>query len=616
MTDSPSHQASGSRPSWLDRAHPDDRRYLETEVANLRDARQLRELTTVGRFRVANEASPEASYRWSRVHLERDAGGEVTASFEALDRSAGELDCLAARIRRLETMLATVPECFKVLDQDLCLVDMNDTGLHLIESEGLDQVRGVSVLELLLPPYHETFQREMRSTLEGERTVLRFEIEGLEGTRRWMEQVAVALPPLAGDGGAKHIAAFTRDITDTKLLIAELRAAREHAEAASVAKSEFLANMSHEIRTPMTAILGFVDLLADPDLSEAERDEFLQTVRVNGVHLLSVLNDVLDLAKIESGKLEVDLQPHSPAAIVEEVATLMRVRAEAKELELSVSFESPLPERVETDGARLKQILLNLVGNAVKFTQRGRVSIACRAEGEPDRPVLRFSIRDTGIGMTSEELGRVFEAFAQADASVTRRFGGTGLGLNISQKLALLLDGELRATSTPGRGSEFELLVPLRLPRSGATRSPKPRREPAPSRPLEGRRILLVEDGRDNQRLIGFLLRRAGASVTAAFNGREGLETTLESVASGEPFDLVLMDMQMPVMDGYSATRAMRERGVRLPVVALTAHALEEDRQRCLEAGCDDFASKPLDFRAFIELCATWTSAPERRRAG
>ncbi len=439
------------------------------------------------------------------------------------------------------------------------------------------------------------------------------------------------------DGRPVRVAGVHVDINAAREAADALERARRAAEEAARAKSEFLANMSHEIRTPMTAILGFADVLAeDKALAAAgpggrEALDAIDTIRRNGRHLLSVINDILDLSKIEAGKMAVESVPTDPAQACADVVSLMRVRADAKSLALDLLQQGPIPRTILTDPVRLKQILTNLVGNAIKFTETGSVRIHLAFEPAPDAPTLRISVEDTGIGMTTDQLAALFTAFHQADSTTTRRFGGTGLGLAISGRLAEAMGGTITVHSQPGRGSRFTLTLPvdraaaLDLHDAAPTRPAPARVEPAANiahrdapaaRPLEGLRILVAEDGPDNQRLILAYLTRAGAQVRLVENGRLAVEAVAaeHSPPNAPGFDLVIMDMQMPEMDGYTATRALRAAAPGLPVIALTAHAMPEERERCFNAGCVGYATKPIDRAAFIALCSS--HALRRAHAG
>jgi signal transduction histidine kinase/FixJ family two-component response regulator len=400
-----------------------------------------------------------------------------------------------------------------------------------------------------------------------------------------------------------------------------LVAVREGAEAANIAKSRFLANMSHEIRTPMTAILGFTDLLAQ-GLTDPVKIDAAVTIKRNAEYLLEIINDILDLSKIEAGKMAADREPVSPWQIVADVCSLMRVRAAAKGISLTAEHHGPLPATIVTSPVRLRQILINLIGNAIKFTDAGGVRVVVRLPPTAGRaPQLRIDVVDTGIGMSSKDLQRLFLPFVQLDSSWTRKTPGTGLGLAISRRLAEMLGGTIRVISTSGRGSTFTVTIATG-PLNGVAMledsseallvRPKSGDKPAATTDEFHGRILLVEDGPDNQRLISLLLTRAGFDVTVADNGQIAIETIQKALAEiaaasvGDrlPFDLILMDMQMPIVDGYEATRRLRQMGYTGPIIALTAHAMNTDRRECLDAGCDDFATKPISRETLLATVA------------
>ena len=389
----------------------------------------------------------------------------------------------------------------------------------------------------------------------------------------------------------------------------DLEQQRLAATQADRAKTEFLANMSHEIRTPMTAILGFADLLDSVETTPHTRHEHVDTIRRNGQHLLSIINDILDLSKIEANQMTVERLPTSPVRIVEEVLSLMGVRAKSKGIDLRCDWIWPHPAEIFSDPIRLRQILINLVGNAIKFTDTG--SVRLRVSWDPDERQMDFAVSDPGVGMTAEQVVKVFRPFTQADETTTRRFGGTGMGLSISKRLASMLGGDIHVLSSPGAGSTFTLSLnvephgPMLLEYPGGTTSEAPpAAASAPTTtPLHGLRVLLAEDGTDNQRLISFHLRKAGAEVAIAENGKLAADSAISAADTGSPFDLILMDMQMPVMDGYSATQLLRSQGYRGRIIALTAHAMNGDRDRCLRAGSDDSLSKPVDRKLLIDAC-------------
>ncbi|MCA9243313.1 MAG: PAS domain S-box protein [Phycisphaerales bacterium] len=387
-------------------------------------------------------------------------------------------------------------------------------------------------------------------------------------------------------------------------------AARRQAEEASRAKSDFLANMSHEIRTPMAAILGYAEVLMEEgDLSKApdRRVNAIRTIQRNGEHLLGVINDILDISKIEAGKLSVENTTCSPSSVLAEVASLMQVRADERKIDFQVQPEGPLPESIHTDPLRLRQILINLTGNAIKFTEQGGVRIITRVLNGRE-PKLQFDVIDSGIGMTEEQAASLFQPFEQADSSMARRFGGTGLGLAISRRLAEMLGGDIVIASTkPGEGTTFRATVatgsldgvhwvdnPTQVIRD-VKRDDGARTKPGSDKPLEGLRILLAEDGPDNQKLIAHFLRSSGATVDVAENGRAATELVWKAVEASASYDVILMDMQMPIMDGYEATASLRAKGYRRPVVALTAHAMGGEMEKCLAAGCDGYLTKPIN---------------------
>ncbi len=408
---------------------------------------------------------------------------------------------------------------------------------------------------------------------------------------------------------SQRVDELQNEIIERKQHEKKLAISTEKAKIANHSKSEFLANMSHEIRTPMTAIMGYSEVVLE-NATDQDNIDNLKIIQRNGQHLLGIVNDILDLSKIESGHAEIKNVDCSPVQILSEVTSLMQVRADAKGLELGVEYAGPIPQSIQSDPTRLRQILINLVGNAIKFTEIGDIRLIVRLlNPDSNDSKLKFDIVDQGIGMTEDQIDRLFKPFSQADTSTTRKFGGTGLGLTISKRFAEMLGGNITVQSEFGQGSTFSFVVstgPLKNVKL-VKRKIKPRypvrqvdRQPDPTNIQLNCRVLLAEDGPDNQTLISFVLKKAGAEVTVAENGQIAHDLVLKAWEDGTPFDVILMDMQMPVMDGYEATQKLRSEGYTGPIIALTAHTMSGDREKCLDAGCDDYTTKPIDREKLI----------------
>ena len=392
--------------------------------------------------------------------------------------------------------------------------------------------------------------------------------------------------------------------------VSELVEARRQAEAANKSKSKFLATMSHEMRTPMAAILGYNDLLMDPKIDASTRNNYLMVVRRNAEKLLLLINDILDLSKIEAGKMTLNVERCNLVSMLADVAGMMRPRAELRGDVLSIEYLTALPETILTDGNRLRQAIVNIVGNAVKFTANGqvRVKVSFLPQWRESGPAVKIDVVDTGVGIAEDVLPRLFQPFNQGDAATSQKYGGTGLGLAISKHILQLLHGDITVNSARGAGSTFTITVPsgdlkgvkiFQKPME-IMEGPAAEHQPRDSNILSGLKILLAEDNPDNQEFIRIILTRAGAQVAVAENGRVAVDKAL-----AEFFDVILMDINMPEMDGYEATRLLRSRGYDRPILALTANVMAEDRQRCLAAGYNDHLGKPVD-RAQMLLTIAW----------
>ena len=400
-------------------------------------------------------------------------------------------------------------------------------------------------------------------------------------------------------------------------LVVLQESAQRQAHKLAQAKSEFLAKMSHEIRTPLNGVIATADLMAATQLND-EQHELLDTLRLSAKTLLGIINDILDFSKIEAGRMVLETLPFTPTVLVEEVVSIMAPAAHSKGLTVRTELSSSLPHSVAGDPLRLRQILLNFVGNAIKFTACGEVVIRAMRlkKGEGQSAWLRFEVQDTGVGIPPEKQAGIFDAFTQADSSVTRQYGGTGLGLAICKRLVELMGGQIGVYSQPGQGSCFWFEVPLPVIQENAPEetTAQPSGSALNSHELDGVRVLLVEDNPVNQKVAIRMLQKLGCVVELAENGQQALEK-LERAS----YDIVLMDMQMPVMDGLTATRLLRQReqqtGHHQVVIALTANAMQTDRELCLDAGMDDYLSKPLTLDALQVMLLRWVAQHKQRAA-
>jgi two-component system, chemotaxis family, CheB/CheR fusion protein len=602
---------------YLSRVHPDDRRRVEQLT------RRCFEPAYGGHCDVEYRTLPNAD---GRVNWVRDirqtffAGGEAVrliGTFEDVtERKVAEQSNLerlelAERLRRIAEATPGTIFTFRVKPEDggppsFPYMAPNARELYGIEPGSIAQ----DAMPLLARIPQEDAKRLHKITTESARTMAMWHAQFRYDHPRkgpvWIESYA---SPVKQPDGAVLWHGIAHDITDQKHTELELRESRRVAEAADRAKSEFLANMSHEIRTPMSAILGYADILAG-QLRDPDNLQSLDTIRSNGLYLLEIIDDILDLSRIEAGKLELDRRPVRPDAMVREVQSLLKLHAAEKGLALEVEFDGPLPETIETDPTRVKQVLINLVENAIKFTEEGAVRIVVTLLREEAK--LRMDVVDSGPGIEDAMLERLFQPFTQADSSVTRRFGGSGLGLSICRALGRMLGGDVTVQTALGAGSTFTVTigtgdlsaVPLFAPQREV---PSSQIALADLRTLCCR-VLVVDDRRDMRYLAQHMLEEAGARVSPAADGQEALDRVEAAEANGDPFDIVVLDMQMPVLDGYAAAKALRERGFDRPIIALTANAMRKDERRCLQSGCDDYLSKPLSRATLVNTIGYYTS--------
>jgi PAS domain S-box-containing protein len=548
----------------------------------------------------------------SKIHTAPEPYGLVVArDISARKRAEAALRESEERYRTLVESAGTV---IATVSQNGAITSLN-TAFETMTGSSRSEWTGRPITDLLHPHDRAGASAIVAAALQDKNTPYSEVRVACSGhSHRALELLSVTTFGPKDDPG---ILIVGRDLTEQRRYEDALRKtetlarAKEAAELANRAKTEFLANISHEIRTPMTTILGLADiLLEDGRVAAAAPDRVadLNTIRRSGAHLLGILEDLLDLSKIEAGKLPVRSLQTSPAAIAVVVADSLRSRAEAKGIALDVTFATPIPEVVETDPVRLQQILMNLLSNAIKFTDRGSVRLELRLDNdEGAEPALEFAVIDTGAGIGEDDQAHLFQPFYRAESSRSQD-SGAGLGLVISQRLAEMLKGEITVESTPGRGATFKFRmptgslngVPLGYPRRTAVEDGSSPR--AGAAPLAGFRILVAEDNEANRHVAVLRLQLLGAEVEGVTQGQDAYSRALDASSSGHPFDAILMDMQMPVVDGYEATRRLRASGYEGVILALTAYATAEDRAECLSVGCNEHVSKPIDWSRVVRL--------------
>ena len=531
--------------------------------------------------------------------------------------------------KSLEDVLAAATEVAIIATDSTGLITIFNRGAELMLGYDTAEMVGVHSPALLHDP-EEVEARSRDVSVEFGRPVSGFEVfiakairDGSE-TSRWTFQrkdgttvpVSLVITTIRNEAGeVSGFLGIAQDIYEREQADSALRLAKQEAESANIAKSRFLATMSHEIRTPMNGILGMAQLLLIDGLTESERQEYVRTILGSGQSLLTLLNDILDLSKVEAGKLELETRAFAPLDLVEDVHKLFFEAARSKGLKLEMAWTGAAGRRYFADPLRLRQMLSNLVGNAIKFTEHGLVRIEAQETHQSGaRPVLEFSVTDTGIGVAESAREALFKPFSQADSSTTRQYGGSGLGLSIVSSLARLMGGDVGFESTPGQGSRFWVRIPVESRANGDDGSHNgglPGAQQSTSRAvmqLSGR-VLVVEDNPTNRHVVAAILGKFGLTVEMAEDGQQAVDR----ITQGSVPNLVLMDIHMPVLDGYGATQQIRQwerehgRG-HLPIIALTADAYEEDHQHCLAAGMDDYLPKPIDISLLQQVLAKWLS--------
>lgn len=542
--------------------------------------------------------------RWFIAHVSQfsQAPLRIVITHENITARKLAEDKTKASEERMRTIIAAEPECVKVVDQKGILLQINPAGLAMIEANSLDQIAGKSVFNLIAPEYRKDYIALHRRVIAGESQRMEYEVLGLKGSRRWLETHAVRVQD---DGQWLHLA-VTRDISRRKQVEAELVQARQAAEAANQAKSAFLANMSHEIRTPMNGILGMAQMLLLEDVTNYKRQDYARTILNSGRSLLTLLNDILDLSKVEAGKIQLESIIWRPQQILDEIKMLFMESAKRKGLQLDCDWTGTTT-RYLGDPYRLQQMLTNLVSNAIKFTQQGQIHItAYEVEHNAQTATLEFAVTDTGIGITPDNLQLLFTPFTQADSSTTRHFGGTGLGLSIVRSLAQAMSGNAGCDSKLGQGSRFWLRIRADIVSAAAEPVETQIAFDKNARQFSGS-VLVAEDDSVNRQVIQVILQQLGLTVRLVSNGQQAFD----AIVAGDTANLVLMDLQMPILDGYTATQWIRQWEIdtgtpRRPIIALTASVFVANRQHCFDVGMDGFLTKPIMIDNLKQILSQW----------
>ncbi len=595
-----------STPIFLQHVHPDDRNSVVRTVTRAIEER--------GRF----DTRYRVLWQDGSMHWLAASGSVLSDSTGAARRLLGTnhevTDEVLARQEleqakhKLEEAKAELEGVLNVLPFFIVRFDTNERHTFLSKAsldhfgETPDPVIGVTIKEAMGEASYYQFEPHIKAALRGETVTFEW-VRGVDSDGKLKVYRVTYTPEKALDGSVSGFNASLVDISEYKQIHKELQEAKEQAESSNRVKSNFLANMSHEIRTPLGAILGFVNLLKEETQPEV-RSKYFEIIARNGKLLGLLVDDIMDLSKVESGHLELEQIDFRLDELIQEISELFQENFRQKGVSFAVQFEPGTPLIVQSDPMRIRQILINLISNAHKFTAKGSVELGVGvAPGDKPKSQIIFKVKDSGIGMTEEQASRVFEPFTQADSSTTRQYGGSGLGLTLSRRLARALGGDITiARSQPGEGSQFVATIQVLIPSQELRANPGNQTSFTAELPLRHLTALLVEDAPDNQYLISQYLRKMNIEVDIANNGFEGLNK-----ARSKNYDFVLMDMQMPVMDGYSAAKELRAGGFKKPILALTAAAMVEEKKMALGAGCNAYLTKPLNPGILIATIREWT---------
>ena len=542
------------------------------------------------------------SYERREAYISRQVSAKTRSNTEALD-------ALYESERRFADLAGLSPAGIIRTDPYGFCIYVNDSWLE-VSGLGAPSALGAGWISAIHAEDRDCLYAAWMEAIDQQadfRATFRFDHS--DGSWRWVDMIS--RPEIAADGTLRGFLAVAMDVTDRMAMEKELETARGQAEAAMEAKSSFLANMSHEIRTPMNGVIGFTELLLQSSLTVEQRRQ-AQLIADSGRSMMRLLNDILDLSKVEAGQMKISFEPTNLRHVMKSSISLMQALADQKGIDLHCEIDASIPAAIGGDGLRIRQILLNLLGNALKFTSDGSVTLRALVDAQSGEQVF-IEVADTGIGIAAERQTAIFSEFVQADTSIAREHGGTGLGLAISSKLAHLMGGEITLESQLGTGSVFRMILPAiavseREQQSQSSRNRRANRRRAPRVPRCGR-ILLVEDHDINQILMKDMLHRIGMDVTIADNGAKAVECVDQAAKENGGFDLVLMDMNMPVMNGVSATRAIRAAGhdaVSLPIIALTANAFADDVANCLKAGMQGHLTKPISMHDLENAISRW----------